>query len=381
MRILHIDRQRHWAGQQVRTYGLCRGLVEAGDHVVFACTPGSGYERRATKDGIPFEALFMRGRKVVSAIVRIARLVRRERIDLIDAHGSLDHHLALAATRVFRSRAVVVRTKHNHTRLRNFAGRFTYGRLTSRIIAISSFVREILLKDGIPPEIIDVVPSSIDTRAFAAALAGADRGAARRRFGIPEGAFVLGTTSRHSPRKGLDVVCEALARLFSARPDAPIVWIAAGRGNEPIARLAAARGLPERALRTPGFLERVTDLFPALDAFLMPSRDEALGVALLEAMAGGVPPIASAVGGIPELVKDGETGLLVPPGDPAALAAAIERLRAAPDLARRFAEAGRALVEKRHDVRRMTEDTRRSYERAMAAPAARGKREKRGSDP
>lgn len=362
MRVLHIDRQRQWAGQQKRTLGAARLVAAAGHEVLFACTPGAGYETHAAAAGFRCFSFWMRGFTVPAAVLRLARIIRREKIDVVDAHNSLDHNLSILATRIAR-RGVVVRTKHNHTHLRNRASRYTYVKLTRRVIAISGFVKGILLADGIPEAQIDLIPSAIDTAALAA-VDRVDRAAARAKLGIPEGAFAIGTTSRRSHRKGLGVLSRAIAKLIAGSA-APVVYVCAGKEPEKLRQSVARHGVPDGAIRTPGFVERVVELYAALDCFALPSRDEALGVALLEATAAGLPAIASNVGGIPEIVVDGESGLLVPPEDPGALAAAIDRLRRDPGLARRLGAAARARTRALYDLADMGRATERCYRRAL----------------
>jgi glycosyltransferase involved in cell wall biosynthesis len=365
VRILQIDRQRQWAGQQVRTFALAERLRARGDEVHFACMPGSMYETRAKEAGFPLTVFGMRARSLVTSVPRLARYLRRARIELVDAHGAVDHNIALFGARLL-GRAAVVRTKHNHTHLHGRISRFTYGRLTRRIIAVSDFTRRILLEDGIAPERIDLVYDGIEAAALAARVDAADRRAARARFGVPEGAFAVGTTSRPSPRKGIEVAAGAVAALARERPGSPFLYVCAG-GHAEVARHWAVEkgGIDPARVVVTGFVSPVADLFPALDAFLLPSREEALGMALLEAMAAGLPVVASAVGGVPEVVVDGESGLLVPPGDEAALARAIARLADEDGLARRLGAAARARILERHEVSLMAQRTRETYERAL----------------
>jgi glycosyltransferase involved in cell wall biosynthesis len=162
-------------------------------------------------------------------------------------------------------------------------------------------------------------------------------------------------------RKGHDVLVGALGKVC-VPAGRRLVWIFAGEGPERATLRQAVEGLGDAvSVRLPGQMKDVEMLLSAADLFCLPSRYEGLGVALLEAMAAGVPCVASRVGGMAESVIDGETGLHVPVGDEAALARAIESLIDDPQLARRLADGGRQRTAEQFDVRIMGESTLRLY--------------------
>ena len=156
----------------------------------------------------------------------------------------------------------------------------------------------------------------------------------RRRF---QGRFVVGSAAALVSEKGQDVLVDAALRVAEEVEELALVLL--GEGPAEASLRERGRGLP--LLELPGFQENVREWLHAFDVFVLPSLSEGLGSVLLEAMAAGVPVVGTAVGGIPELVREGESGLLVPPGEPEPLAEAILRLRRDPDLRRRLAEAGR----------------------------------------
>jgi len=173
-----------------------------------------------------------------------------------------------------------------------------------------------------------------------------DRAAARREAGLPEDGYVIGTIGRLHPVKGHGDLLAALARLAQANGAPPHLVIAGPAPEEEKARLlerARAEGV-EHLLHLLGHREDVPDLLAAMDVFTLPSLSEGMPNALLEAMAAGKPVVATRVGGSAELVSDGETGLLVPPGAPEALAEVLAGLRADPARAARLGEAARAAV-------------------------------------
>jgi glycosyltransferase involved in cell wall biosynthesis len=178
---------------------------------------------------------------------------------------------------------------------------------------------------------------------------------------------LVATVARLHPDKGLDVLLDAFALLRAEHPAARLVVIGGsqpgwdGYGDE--LRAHADRAGAGGAVRFTGFVDRPADEWAAAWAYVQPARDrsEILPLAILEALGSGVPVVATDVGGVADVVVDGATGLLVPPDDPDALARALHRLLADPDLARDLAAAGRARVRERHTVERMVDAVEATY--------------------
>jgi glycosyltransferase involved in cell wall biosynthesis len=155
---------------------------------------------------------------------------------------------------------------------------------------------------------------------------------------------VVGLVARLSPEKGVDVLFRALTEL----PGVTAIVAGEGPARGDLERLADELGLSER-VRFLGWRDDVDAVIRSVDVLALPSRNESAPIAIVEAMLGGIPTVASDVGGVPELVLHGETGYLVPPDDPHALAAALRRLLDDPELRARFGARGRELAEERHD--------------------------------
>jgi len=188
----------------------------------------------------------------------------------------------------------------------------------------------------------------------------AGRAAARARFGVG-GELAIGIVAALETRKGHDVLLHALARL--RREGVALRCLVCGDGSRraQLENLAQTLGIAD-AVRFLGEQRQVADVLAALDVFVLPSRHEGLGVAILEAMAMSLPVVASDVGGIPEIVDAGRTGVLVPCEDAAALAAAIAALDRDRERARRLGEEGRARVVAEFSMEAMAERYERLYE-------------------
>lgn len=332
MRIAHVDAESGFSGGEKQVLLLMRGLSAAGVEGVLVSPPGSQAAERAGALGLATEAVAMRADLDLGAVRALARAFRRHEAQLVHLHTGRAAWLGGLAARLAGLPAVVTRRMDRPVR-RGAKTRLLYEHLARRTVAISEGVAACLREGGV--RVDRVIPSAVDPAELAPRRA---RGAVRDELGALPDDFVVLAPGALVRRKGHDVLIEAVRRL--GRP--PRLWIA-GEGDERPALERALGNLAGRG-RLLGRRADVPDLMAAADLVAMPSRAEGLGVAALEALAAGRPLVASRVGGLAELVVDGVCGVLVPPDDPAALAAALERLRDDPDLRARLARAGPARV-------------------------------------
>jgi glycosyltransferase involved in cell wall biosynthesis len=281
--------------------------------------------------------------------------LRRLRPDVVHTHlVHADAYGALAA------RSALVSTKHNDDPFRLGAFRHVERALTrrvDRVIAITeALARFNVERVGLPAEKVEVVHYGLDTPPPA--------------WGenppvlLPEGARVLLAICRLVPQKGVDVAVRALASVRKAHPGAVLVVLGEGPERSALERLATELGLGD-AVFLPGRAGDVSAWLERAEVFVHPARWEGFGLVLLEAMLGERPVVASAVSSVPEIVADGDTGLLVPPDDPVALANATSRVLADGDLAARFGAAGRERARGEFSVDRMARRTLEVYEAAV----------------
>jgi glycosyltransferase involved in cell wall biosynthesis len=244
--------------------------------------------------------------------------------------------------------------------------RFLYSRIALRAVAISSAVRERLRQGGVPEQRIRVIPSAVDP---AALRPGRSRDEMRQAQGATRDSICVLALAALVPRKGIDVLLEASAR--PALRAAPLrLWIA-GDGPERAALEARAEALGVASrVSFLGRRDDKADLLAGCDLLALPSRAEGLGVAALEAMACGRAVLASRVGGLAEAVVHERTGLLVPPGDVDALAAALTRLVGDAALRARLGAAGPGRIAECYSAEAMCESYARLYRELLAECAA-----------
>ena len=278
--------------------------------------------------------------------------------DLIHAHGV--RAAWIAAHTAFRVNLPHVFTAHNVIpplgRLARFGLKFTAG-FCQRVIAVSEAVSASLQQNGVAAEKIVVIPNGVAIAAFDAPF---DAAAFRAGWNIPPRAPLLVAVGRLAPEKGFDVLLRAFPRVQSEIPDARLLLAGAG----PERRRLEARAAGSPAITFAGHAAQADAFLRSADVVVLPSRREGQGIVALEAMAARKPVVASRVGGLVETIVEKETGLLVPPDDPPALALALASLLK--DAARRDAmgNAGRRRVEQNYAAPRMAQQTAAIYEAA-----------------
>lgn len=337
MRVAHVDAETGFSGGEAQVFLLIEGLRERGYEGLLLCPPRSRSDEEARRKGIPVHPVKMANDLHFGAIVELRLALTRFRPDIVHLHTGRATWLGGLAARLLSIPAITTRRMDKPVR-HGWRQRVTYGPLVARVVAVSHAVQEELLAGGVPPDKVSLIHDAVDMQAFESLP---DRKVARSSLGSGPDEIVLLVVASLTRRKGLDVLLQALAQ---ARHRHLVLWIA-GDGPERGSLEAQAEhlGLSER-VRFLGRREDVPDLLAACEIFVLPSRREGLGVAALEAMAARKPVVASRVGGLAEAVVEETTGLLVPPEDPGALARAVDRLAADPQLRIRMGEAGHARV-------------------------------------
>lgn len=278
-------------------------------------------------------------------IVRqLVRLMRERQIDIVHTHVYNPGVYGRIAAR-WAGVPGVITTTHGVYYRRKWKRRFINRALahyTDRQIAVSEAVKQDLIRyDWVRPESIEVMPTGIDLPPFQLEVDSAD---VRRELGLPGDSYVFGTVGRLEPPKGHVHLIRAFERVVNVNAHARLVLVGDGSLAKTLHEEAARLGLAGRVVFT-GSRRDVPYLLRAMDLFVFPSLWEGQGLALVEAMASGLPVVASRVGGVSEVVSDGRTGRLVPPGSPEALAEAMLAVMANPARARAMGAAGRARTE------------------------------------
>jgi len=344
LRILHLDSGREWRGGQRQVYLLARGQREQGHEPLVIAAPDAPLIRRLRSAGIAVAAVRMRGDWDLAAARRVRAVLRTWNADLVHAHDARAHAIALAALIGRRNLPLVV------TRRVPFVprGRLKYGRRVARFIAISHAVRDALVSGGVDSSRIDLVYSGVPRPQV---IRPRDWRAECR---WPADSVVCGLVGAMTAEKGVATLNEIGSLLPEVtRARARLVLLGGhAAGSQLVGGINAFRA---------GFVDEIHAAMAGLDILLHPSSAEGLGTAVIDAMAIGVPPIAFRVGGLPELIQDEHSGILVPPGDTAAFAAAMDRLVRDAGLRRALAAAGPERAAE-FSVERMVRGTQSVYD-------------------
>ncbi|HPM42230.1 MAG TPA: glycosyltransferase family 4 protein [Candidatus Omnitrophota bacterium] len=359
LKIAHVITRLDWGGSP----DILRILVEGLYRDKYDVTVISGPTLHLTQKTRTFLDSF-RGRYVeigslrrdvdlskdIPALFRLYTLMLKERFDIVHTHTAKAGFLGRISARMAGCRAIV-HTPHGHNlygyfdsdvteyikRAERFAGKFC-----DKIIALTELEKKDMVRFKLAPEEkIEVIYQGLELERYRHRPE--RRALIRQSLNIPEGAMVVGTVARLEPVKGPDIFLEAAEMVGLEYPASYFIMAGDGDMREALKERSRHLSIKDRIIFT-GWREDIPDIMSGLDIFALPSLNEAVGMALIEAQAAGVASVASRVGGIPEVVQDGKTGILVEPGNPRALAEAISGLISDGEKRRRIAEAGWSFV-------------------------------------
>jgi glycosyltransferase involved in cell wall biosynthesis len=360
LRVLHVITGIDRGGAEGHLLELVRHQRAAGMTVAVAYLRGQGYFSAALRElGAEVHALRLSVYGDPRPVFRLRRLLMRTGFDLVHAHLPPAELYARVALLGFDSLPVVI-TKHNDERFSPGPGQRLLGRWVGRrawhVIAISDAVRRYMAGPalGLDPSRLSTIHYGIDAAPFDEVRA-PEVAAIRRSWGLGDDALALGFVGRLVEQKDLDTLLRAFALCAARCAEARLIVVGRGPLETRLKQLAQDLAITDRVV-WPGFREDIAAVMQAFDIFALSSKYEGLGLVLLEAMAARRPVVATRVSAIPEVVADGETGILVGPRDHEAMAAAFERLR---DEALRvqLGEAGRRRVLRSFTLERMCRAT------------------------
>lgn len=359
MKILQICSARELGGGEKHLADLSRGLANRGHEVFAAVIPASPL--KAELSSVPAEHLIelpLRNSLNVASALKLARFVRRHQIEVVHAHVARDYPLAAAVAR--RAGARLVLTRHVLFPL-NRIHRLTLRR-TNRVIAVSESVAEGLSAQGIfPPEIIVCIHNGIDVDRF------------ERSSEVHEnrGKLRVGMIGHLAPIKGQEDFIRAAAAVSASRGDVEFIIAGedksrSGENRRQLERLIDDLNL-SGSIHLIGWVDEVAKLLATLDLFVSPAHSEPFGLSIVEAMAAGVPVIATRSEGAREIIDDGQTGRLVPIGDAEGLAKTIEELLSDSEQGERLSERARRAARERFSLDRMVDATEQVYREVVSS--------------
>lgn len=357
MRVLHVDTEQGWRGGERQVLWLSQGLSSLGHGNVIAARPGEPLAARAAEAGLAVLPLAPAFEADPRAAWRLRRALLRERVDIVHAHTA--HAVALAALATLGTGVPFVAARRVDFRLRDNSGtRWKYGRAAA-IVAVSEAVADIVREAGIPVP-VEIVPDGTDLRRARRPATPETLG----QLGVPAGAPLVVQVAQLVGHKDPITFVRAVFAAHKRMPALHALLVGDGPLRTAVEAAVRAHHL-EDVLHVVGYRTDADALLAAGDVVTLSSREEGLGSVLLDALVFGRPVAATRAGGIPEVVRHGETGLLSAVGDAEALGASIVSLLADPALAARMGAAGRARAPE-FSVEAMAMRTEDVYHRVLA---------------
>lgn len=369
IRLLKVVPTFMCGGTENQFMALGRSLDPGRFDLEFACLRRWGaFADEIDQRHIPLLECNVTSFRSVSAIgqqMRLARHLATRRIDIVHGYSFYGNLFAIPPARMAGVPVVIASIRDRApylTPMQKRAQRWAC-QFADCILANAAAVKEWLIAEGYDASKIVVIPNGVDLTRFEHVD---PRVSPFLALGVPEGAPVVLVVSRLNPLKGLEPFLEAVALIAGDFPSVRFVIVGDTNPSERpywsvLTNLTGKLGMTERVTFA-GLRHDVPHLLSAATISVMPSLNEALSNVLLESMAAGAPVVATRVGGTPEAIEDGVNGMLVPPGDPRAMAAAIAALLASPDRARRLGDAARQSINARFSMQRMVSATERLYE-------------------
>ena len=360
MKVVHIVEDLKIGGIERVIAGIVRGIDKSRYEVCVWClSRGGEIADELNQEGFIVEILGMKSHRDPFFYLKLAKKLRREKIDILHAHG-------YTATTVGRLAAILAGVptifSHIHSTYLDFSKKQVFiekflSRWSEKIIccskAVSDFAAEFL---GISPEKIKVIYNGVEPIG--------ESSGKKAEFGISEDAPVVGCIASLFPHKGHKFLLEAVKEVLRWNPKVKFILVGDGPLKNELEEFAREKGIEKNVIFT-GVRKDVSDILSAMDVVVLPSSGrEGLGIALIEAMAMKKPVIGTVIGGIPEVIEHGKNGLLVPPANPAALAAAIVSVLADKAKAKKMGEDGFEIFSRKFTARKMVSEIEKLYSEA-----------------
>ena len=356
MRILHIDTERIWRGGEQQLLYLIEGLKKRGHESAVLCQPGSPLEIAVKKVGINVIPLAMKGEIDLLAAWKIGRILRHGNYDILHAHTSHAHFIGILSRFFGKVRAMVVSRRVDFP----IKSRFKYKAFDVHYIAVSEAIKRVMIEGGVSSDRICVVKSCIDLNRFDNAVISD----VRAEFGIGKDIIIIGNIAHMADHKGQIYLIRAANIIKNKYQNIKFIIVGDGELRSRLELEAHKLGLNDILIFT-GFRKDVISILASFDIFAFPSHLEGLGTSLLDAMAKRKPIVSTFAGGIPEVVENGVSGILVPPKDPESLAIGLTRLIEDRELRIKYGNAGRMIVEERFAIDNVVKETINVYKKLL----------------
>jgi glycosyltransferase involved in cell wall biosynthesis len=362
MRLLFINSIQMFGGGEIWMLRALRALQERGHQVWLCCRPDAEVGKRAAAQGIAVELVKFGGDFDPRTIFKLARFMKRERIEAVLTNMDKELRLGGMAAKLVGLPVVIPRRGIDYPLKNRWRYRFAYNVLATCIIANSQATKHALLVNApwLDAERIEVIYNGIDIEPFTQSSARNFRA----EWNVKSDEPLLGFVGQLDERKGIRVLLAAFQRIKRELPQTRLVLVGQGPLREIITAEVKNQQWGEAVL-LPGFLDDIAGVMQAIDILLLPSYWEGFGIVLIEAMAAGRPAISTDTSSMPEIIVDGQTGFVVPPGNAEALAERTIKLLRDSALREKFGQAARQRVAEKFTHERMIEEVENLFRREI----------------
>ncbi|MEO6958630.1 MAG: glycosyltransferase family 4 protein [Burkholderiaceae bacterium] len=335
LRILNTEAATSFGGQEQYIYRMMMAMRDRGHYLEAVCQPQAQLTSRLREQGFIVHTMLMDGPlNFMEGVVKIRKILRKGRFDVLNTNSRRDTILAGSAGRCVGT-PLIVRTRHLAKRVGSL---FSYTVIPHRVTCASDYVRRHLIERGVRPDYVETVYPAVDPPALVA------HSTLRRELELAKDAIVVGCVAVMRAQKGHRALIDAIEPLIAVYPDLHLVFVGGGSPVfEEIQAYVAVKQLGAH-VHLLGARRDVPNLLAGFDLFALATEQEASGTVFLEAAAAGLAVIGTNVGGVPEMIQSGVTGLLVPLHDQDALTQALKKLIDEPDLRKRMGQAGQRRV-------------------------------------
>lgn len=323
IKVIHIDTGKNWRGGQQQAIYLFEGMLRRGFETWMICQPGSAIEEYCKKNSLPFHSInFAHELDFISGMYT-ARLAKMYGANILQLHSGHSVSWGLCA-KLFNPKLKLVATRRVDFSVRkNLIAPLKYKtKLINRIVCISNKIYDIMILDGILPGKLSIINSGIDLTKFDNYKMTSDF---RAKWGIPENSILIGTIAAFAGHKDYHNLLDAAAKILNKNHDVRFMLVGEGELLTKMKEYARDIKVYDKVVFT-GFQNNVGEFLKAFDIFVLASKKEGLGTSVLDAMAAGLPVVATEAGGIPEIIQHKINGLLVPVHDSNALSEALTEL-------------------------------------------------------
>jgi len=356
--LFQLDAGKEWRGGQRQSFFLARELEQKGYLIQFVVQPDGPLYHKARASSLSVLPQKIRSEIDAAAILNLAKAMKRKKCLLVNFHDA--HSTAVGSVAAFLAKVPlkIITRRVDFPLSKNYLSRLKYTRNMDAIIAISQAVKKVLIEGGIDSRIIKVIPSGIDFSVFEESFS---KNKLRQELSLGTEDYLAGIVAQLVDHKGHTYLIEAARILRYKAPRLKILIIGEGQLRTELEKKARENQVQDMIYFL-GYREDVPQILASLDLFILSSKLEGMGSSILDAMGSRLPVVATAVGGIPEVVTHEETGLLVSPQNPEALAEAILRLYNDREWASRLGQKGYEEAHQKFSAKKMAERTLHLYE-------------------